>query len=89
MAVEARSEITPRELFEQLVIREEATPILDVRNEDEFAAWRIEGKRPLTYLNLSYFRFIDDPEGNAERVARAGDTWIAVCAKGDSSAFVA
>jgi len=46
MAVEARSEITPRELFEQLVIREEATPILDVRNEDEFAAWRIEGKRP-------------------------------------------
>jgi len=87
--VDDRTEITPRELFEQLVTREEAPPILDVRNEEEFAAWRIEGRRPLDYLNVPYFRFIDEPEGSAERVARAGKAWIAVCAKGDSSAFVA
>ena len=49
------TEITPRELFERVVTRGEALPILDVRNEDEFAAWKIEGRRPLTYLNLPYF----------------------------------
>ena len=83
------TEITPRELFERLVTRAEAPPILDVRNEDEFAAWKIEGIRPLAHLNIPYFGFIDEPERSAEQVARAGDTWIAVCAKGDSSAFVA
>jgi len=83
------TEITPRELFERLVTRGEAPPILDVRNEDEFAAWKIEGTRPLAHLSVPYFGFIDEPERSAERVAQAGDAWIAVCAKGDSSAFVA
>lgn len=83
------TEITPRELFERLVTRGETPPILDVRNEDEFAAWKIEGIRPLAHLNVPYFGFIDEPERSAEQVARAGDNWIAVCAKGDSSAFVA
>ena len=87
--MEERTEITPRELFERLVTRQESPPILDVRNEEEFAAWRIEGRRPLDYLNVPYFRFIDEPERNAARVAQMGKTWIAVCAKGDSSAFVA
>ena len=87
--MEDGTEITPRELFERLVMRGEAPPILDVRNEDEFAAWTIEGLRPLAHLNVPYFGFIDEPERSAERVARAGDAWIAVCAKGDSSAFVA
>lgn len=84
-----RTEITTRELFERVVTRGEALPILDVRNQDEFAAWKIEGRRPLTYLNLPYFAFIDEAEESAERVAQAGQAWIAVCAKGDSSAFVA
>ena len=83
------TEITPRELFERVVTRGEAVPILDVRNEDEFAAWKIEGRRPLTYLNLPYFAFLDEAEKSAEQVARAGETWVVVCAKGDSSAFVA
>jgi glyoxylase-like metal-dependent hydrolase (beta-lactamase superfamily II) len=87
--MEDSTEITPRELSERLVTRGEAPPILDVRNEDEFAAWKIEGIRPLAHLNVPYFGFIDEPEQSAERVARAGDAWIAVCAKGDSSAFVA
>jgi len=86
--MDERTDITPRELFDRLVTRGEAPPILDVRNEEEFAAWRIEGRRPLTYLNLPYFGFVDDPEGNAARVAQAGTSWIGVCAKGDSSAFV-
>ncbi len=84
-----RTEIIPEELFERLVTQGEALSVLDVRNEEEFAAWKIEGTRSLTYLNLPYFAFIDEPERSAERVAQAGDAWITVCAKGDSSAFVA
>lgn len=87
--MEGPTEITSRELFERLVTHDEAPPILDVRNEEEFAAWRIEGRRSLSYLNVPYFRFIDEPERSAEHVAQVGQTWIAVCAKGDSSAFVA
>jgi len=83
------TEITTRELFERLVTRGDTLPVLDVRNEDEFAAWKIEGRQPLTYLNLPYFAFIDEADRSAKRVAQAGDNWIAVCAKGDSSAFVA
>jgi glyoxylase-like metal-dependent hydrolase (beta-lactamase superfamily II) len=89
MSVGESTEITPRELFERLVTRGEALPILDVRNAEEFTAWRIEGRRPLAYLNLPYFTFIDEPERSVERVAQASNAWIAVCAKGDSSAFVA
>jgi glyoxylase-like metal-dependent hydrolase (beta-lactamase superfamily II) len=87
--MEPTTEITPQALFDRLVTRGEAPAILDVRNEDEFAAWRIEGRRPMIHLNVPYFAFIDEPEASAERVARAGSSWIAVCAKGDSSAFVA
>lgn len=87
--MEPTTEITPGALFDRLVARGEAPAILDVRNEDEFAAWRIEGRRPIPHLNVPYFAFIDEPEASAERVAHAGRTWIAVCAKGDSSAFVA
>src|SRR5215471_5269820 len=85
----ASTEITPRELFERIVTCGEALHILDVRNEDEFASWKIEGRQPLAYLNLPYFTFIDEPKGSAEQVAQTAKAWIAVCAKGDSSAFVA
>jgi len=89
VATEAGSEITPRALFECVVTRGESPAILDVRNAEESAAWKIEGRRPLAYLNVPYFGFIDEPERSAEQVAAVGDTWITVCAKGDSSAFVA
>ena len=50
MATAESTEITPRELFERVVSRGEAPPILDVRNEDEFAGWKIlyysEGPEP-------------------------------------------
>lgn len=76
--------------------------LLDVRHEDEFAAWRIEGPGPLDALNLPYFEILE--RGGKDDVAESvreyfsrvdsmalprGRTILAVCAKGGTSAFVA
>ncbi|MBT9612415.1 MAG: MBL fold metallo-hydrolase [Burkholderiales bacterium] len=77
--------------------------ILDVRNQDEFDAWKIEGKGPIETLNIPYFDLLDleeEDEEIAAAVARAvpnrlGDRLprsgpiLVVCAKGDTSTHVA
>ena len=83
---------TPRELFERLHAPDPPL-ILDVRNKEEFARWKIEGPQMPETLNIPYFAFIEDEETSVAKVK----SWIAgrsrdvvvVCAKGDSSAFVA
>jgi glyoxylase-like metal-dependent hydrolase (beta-lactamase superfamily II) len=77
--------------------------ILDVRNEDEFAQWKIEGRVPVRSLNIPYFELLDlqdEKEEIATAVARAvpqqlknklpeGEPVLVVCAKGDTSPHVA
>ncbi|HUX64676.1 MBL fold metallo-hydrolase [Sulfuricella sp.] len=77
--------------------------ILDVRNQDEFDTWKIEGKGPIQTLNIPYFDLLDleeEDEEIAAAVARAvpdrlkdslprSGPILAVCAKGDTSAHVA
>ncbi len=83
---------TPRELFERLHAPDPPL-ILDVRNKEEFARWKIEGPQMPETLNIPYFAFIEDEETSVAKVK----SWIAgrsrdvvvVCAKGDSSEFVA
>ena len=80
-------EITPDELYQD--IRRGSRPfILDVRNEEEFASWAIEGLPPNSLLNIPYFVFLEDEAECLERVPRGRDVTV-VCAKGGSSAFVA
>ena len=80
-------EITPDELYRD--IRHGNPPfVLDVRNEDEFARWVIEGLPSNSLLNIPYFVFLEDEEGCLERVPAARDVAV-VCAKGGSSALVA
>jgi glyoxylase-like metal-dependent hydrolase (beta-lactamase superfamily II) len=81
------AEITPDELYRD-IRRGDPPFILDVRNEDEFAHWAIEGLPPNSLLNIPYFVFLEDEEGCLERMPRAHDVAV-VCAKGGSSAFVA
>ena len=66
----------------------EALFLLDVRNEEEFEAWRLEARRPLETLHVPYFDFIEDPEGSIARVPRDKDL-VVLCAKGGSSEMVA
>ncbi len=80
-------EITPDELYQD--IRRGSPPfILDVRNEDEFANWAIEGVPSHSLLNLPYFTFLEDEAECLDRVPHGRDVTV-VCAKGGSSAFVA
>lgn len=61
--------------------------ILDVRNEKDYADWRIEG-RTARSLNIPYYEFLEENEELYQGLPR--DEEIAViCAKGGSSQMVA
>lgn len=64
--------------------------VLDVRNAEEYAAWRVEGRREVPMINVPYFDFIEEPDAAIARLPFDRATPIVViCAKGGSSAFVA
>ncbi len=62
--------------------------ILDVRNDEEFEAWRIESKHTPETLHLPYFEFLEDEEGASAKVP-ADREILVVCAKGGASDYVA
>jgi glyoxylase-like metal-dependent hydrolase (beta-lactamase superfamily II)/rhodanese-related sulfurtransferase len=82
------TEITVPDLLRALD-RGEPSFLLDVRNEEEFASWRFEGKRAVETINIPYFEFIEDPEAALARVPHPTTEISVVCAKGGSSEFVA
>jgi len=76
--------------------------VFDVRNEDEFESWQIEGRRPLPTVNVPYYEMLEVDEFDdlvdsfkafleqrwAAKLPR-DKAILAVCAKGDTSEFVA
>ncbi|MFG6147043.1 MBL fold metallo-hydrolase [Halobacillus sp. B23F22_1] len=69
------------------IVNNEPLFILDVRNEDAFQDWKIEGKS-LTYLNIPYFDLLDGVEEILDQLPNDQDV-IVVCAKEGSSVMVA
>ena len=80
----------------------EPTFLLDVRAAKEFAAWKVEGPRPIDTLNVPYTRIL--AEADEDNIASAAAAYleknfaakiprepliVAVCAKGGTSAYVA
>ncbi|MEB3205101.1 MAG: MBL fold metallo-hydrolase [Candidatus Sericytochromatia bacterium] len=64
--------------------------ILDVRNEDEFAAGSVEGRHEVPTAHVPYFDFIDDADAALARIPFPKELpVVVVCAKGGSSEFVA
>jgi glyoxylase-like metal-dependent hydrolase (beta-lactamase superfamily II)/rhodanese-related sulfurtransferase len=79
------------EIQSLLDLMDSGSPILlvDVRNEEEFAQWKIEARRPVAMVHIPYFDFIEDDYAAIQRVPRDdGRTIVVVCAKGGSSAMV-
>ena len=66
--------------------------VLDVRNAEEFARWRVEGPHPVDVLNVPYFEFVEREDASVRKVTDwvggQGDL-VVVCAAGGSSAYVA
>jgi glyoxylase-like metal-dependent hydrolase (beta-lactamase superfamily II) len=83
------TETTPLQL-KQLLDTQHAVAILDVRNEEEYAAWRVEGRYDVPMVNIPYFDFIENADEAIARLPFEPGLPIAVlCAKGGSSEFVA
>jgi glyoxylase-like metal-dependent hydrolase (beta-lactamase superfamily II)/rhodanese-related sulfurtransferase len=61
--------------------------LLDVRNERDFAAWRVEGRRPIETRNGPYFRFLEESDALVAALPRDVPI-VALCAHGGSSALV-
>ncbi len=63
--------------------------VLDVRNDDEYESWKIEGRRHFEVAHIPYFDFIEDEQSALARLPQHQGEVIAVCAKGGSSEMVA
>lgn len=76
----ARS-ITPAELYTE--IDEGRCPyVLDVRNQDEYAAWLIEGTKPVPMKNVPIWVAVEESESLAQEIP---DDTVVVCAHGNGS----
>lgn len=74
--------------FKRKLDRGEISFILDLRLEDEFAAWRIEGRGPLETLNLPQHLFVGEEEKFLSRLPKDREIFL-VCAHGDGSKYEA
>ncbi len=62
--------------------------LLDVRNDEEFERWKVEGQRPVDTIHRPYFDFLED-ESLLDSIPRDRGPIHAICAKGDSSDLIA
>jgi glyoxylase-like metal-dependent hydrolase (beta-lactamase superfamily II) len=86
------TDLAAAELYERLA-GPKPPRVLDVRNAQEFAHWRVEGPHPVEVLNVPYFEFVEREDASVRKVTdwvsgREGDL-VVVCAEGGSSAYVA
>lgn len=78
--------ITAQEI-NQLIVDKEPLFILDVRNEEDFKDWKIEGEN-IEYLNVPYFDLIDGVEPVLDKIPNDKKVLV-VCAKEGSSLMIA
>ena len=69
------------------VFNKENLFILDVRNQEEFKDWKIEGKN-FTHLNVPYFDLLDGIESIEDKLPK-NEELLVVCAKEGSSKMIA
>jgi glyoxylase-like metal-dependent hydrolase (beta-lactamase superfamily II) len=73
--------VTTRELYDE--IDAGTVPlILDVRNQDEFAAWQVEGTKPVPTRNMPIWMAVEEID---DLVKEIPDNTVVVCAHGNGS----
>lgn len=78
-------EMTASQVAEKVIAKEELF-ILDVRNEDAYQDWKIEGEK-VESLNIPYFDLLDGVEEILDQLP-SGKEILVVCAKEGSSILV-
>ena len=78
--------ITAEKLNEWVVNQKEFF-IFDVRNENDFEDWKVEGEN-IQYLNIPYFELIDGVDEIVNQLPKDKDI-VVICAKEGSSVMVA
>ena len=73
--------ITPRELYDEIA-NQEVPFILDVRNQDEFATWQVEGTKPVPTKNVPIWMAVEGVEDLAKEMPANS---VVVCAHGNGS----
>ncbi|USG66909.1 MBL fold metallo-hydrolase [Brevibacillus ruminantium] len=76
--------IQAKDLHEKM---EQGIFLLDVRNPEDYADWKIEGKK-VRSINIPYFDFLDENE-EIYRPLPADEEIVVICAKGGSAQMVA
>lgn len=74
------------EIIAKKVINKEELFILDVRNENDFNDWKIEGEN-VTAINKPYFELLDGIDSIEDLLPKEG-TIVVVCAKEGSSKLI-
>jgi glyoxylase-like metal-dependent hydrolase (beta-lactamase superfamily II) len=74
--------------FKRKLDQGEISFILDMRREEEFAAWRIEGRQPVETLNIPQLDFVGEEEKFFSRLPRDREI-VLVCAHGGASKYEA
>lgn len=75
------------QVYESL-LRGKQRVIVDVRNHEDFARWRIDGRSSLQLVNIPYYAFLEEEEESIAQIPTE-DEVLVVCAKEGSSQFVA
>ncbi len=73
--------VTTRELYDEIAAGT-VPMILDVRNQDEFAAWQVEGPKPVPTRNLPVWMAVEEIEDLAKELP---DNSVVICAHGNGS----
>ena len=73
--------ITPRELYDE-ISHQEVPFILDVRNQDEFATWQVEGTKPVPTKNVPIWMAVEGVEDLAKEMPANS---VVICAHGNGS----
>jgi len=76
-----------QDLFAWLLHKEDFL-LLDVRNDEEFGRFKVEGPFPFDMLNVPYMEFIEHEDESVAKVPRGKKVRV-VCAKEGSSKYVA
>jgi glyoxylase-like metal-dependent hydrolase (beta-lactamase superfamily II)/rhodanese-related sulfurtransferase len=73
--------VTSQELYDEIASGD-VPMILDVRNQDEFAAWQIEGLKPVEMRNLPIWMAVEQFD---DLINEVPENTVVVCAKGNGS----